>query len=510
MHKNETEFPRWFARWSSLQGVLIFYAAYGALHGVITRAAGPALALDDVKLNIVTQSLQGGYLLENPPLFEWLLIAVQNFAGPTAVSFVIVKYGLLVASGGFTYLAAKEILSNRQWAGAAALSLLAFYQIGWNYHQAFTHTTVLIASTSLLWWSVLKLLRTRSIADYCLFGAAIGLGLLSKYSFAGVIAALVVALLARESGRNLLFNWRIGAALGLGAIIVSPHLFWILSDNASLAERAGEHLLGGEAPHWRRAVSGLGAALWAGASFFLPFLLIAAMFFGRAVWRPHTENPLALFARDAVLAGGAGIAAAIVIFGIDNIQERYLIAFVYPALFWLMAAIRDSRPTLAARQRFLFATMAIVALFGALRVAQTAVAGPPFCSNCRQWVPYAALGEALEQFNYQGGTLVGFEDHTAGNLRRMFPDERVISSHMPFYTPPGGAMGDPCLFVWSDDLGPPIPERVRTALDPATTTELIAEWRHPFRPAGWRKTIWTIAALDHDPALEIEICRPGR
>ncbi|MEZ5917693.1 MAG: hypothetical protein R3C40_09060 [Parvularculaceae bacterium] len=41
---------------------------------------------------MLTQSWRGGYLPENPPLFEWMLIAVQGLAGPALAGFLVVKY----------------------------------------------------------------------------------------------------------------------------------------------------------------------------------------------------------------------------------------------------------------------------------------------------------------------------------------------------------------------------------------------------------------------------------
>ena len=211
--------------------------------------------------------------------------------------------------------------------------------------------------------------------------------------------------------------------------------------------------------------------------------------------------------RRATLLGAGALIAAVIIFGIDNMQERYAIAFMFPGVFWLMlAARRVASERTIARYAAIFAV--IVAAMAGLRVVETVVAGPPFCDQCRQWVPYQNLSKKMAQLDIDGATLVGFEDHTAGNLRRLFPSTRVLSAHMPFYTPPGWAEGEKCYFIWSDQLGPPAPEHVTGAVDPGHVWTVDAPWRGPFRIAGWRVTHWTIAEFSHNPGIARSLCRP--
>jgi hypothetical protein len=105
--------------------------------------------------------------------------------------------------------------------------------------------------------------------------------------------------------------------------------------------------------------------------------------------------------------------------------------------------------------------MAAIAVIAAVRVAALVAAGPPFCEKCRQYVDYAPLKQAIGEG--ASATLVGFDDHTAGNLRRLFPRARVLSSHMPFYVPPGGRAADRCVFIWSEDLDVSPPDSVTGA-----------------------------------------------
>ena len=508
MAEKGSYFPPWFVQISSIWGVVLIFSAYGVVHSIITRLAGPTLALDDVKVNIVTQSLQAGYLPDNPPLFEWILLFVQSVAGPGLISILIVKYGLMLTTGVVTYLIGKQLYTDRRWAVLTACSLVLFFQIGWNYHQAFTHTLVLIASVVFFWWAFLRLLQSNSLINYLLLGAALGIGLLSKHSFAGAaIAAIAAAMINSGFRKTILSPYML--LTGMMAIsIASPHIAWLITQNADIAKQATARLQGDSAPHWLRALQGVPAALWSMLSFFLPFGLVFLVFFGRKLNFNDPVPELTVVMRNAAAIGAGGLILAVIIVGIPSLQERYVIVYMMPSLFWIVALAKNASLTMISISRYIMLVGVIAGFLSGLRLVQTAVPGKPFCNDCRQWIPYEAIREILQEAEFENGTLVGFTDHTAGNLRRLFPSARVISSHMPFYTPPGGHIEDDCYFIWSDQLGPAAPEAVTQRFDPATTYQVIGKWRHWMRPAGWRQTTWTVAKVNHDGNLTKALCRP--
>jgi 4-amino-4-deoxy-L-arabinose transferase-like glycosyltransferase len=106
------------------------------------------LPQDDVTANILAQTLKPGYVVRQPPLLEWLLWSVQRLTGPTLLSFLIIKYGLLTATFAFLYLVGKRVFADLRWAAIGALSPLLLYQIGWNLHEGVTHTMALICAVA--------------------------------------------------------------------------------------------------------------------------------------------------------------------------------------------------------------------------------------------------------------------------------------------------------------------------------------------------------------------------
>ena len=499
-------FPRWFQRMSGLRGVILIYVAYGVIHSAISLLGDPAIAHDDVKLNVVAQSWRWGYLLENPPLYEWLLRSVQSIFGPGLLSFLIVKYALMIITGAFVYLAAEQMMNDREWATVSALSLVTSFQIGWGFHEAFTHTLALIACSAAFFYALAVLLRAGDWRAYALLGVASGLGLIAKYSFVGVLICGVVALAVRRESRRRLASGKIFLTMAIIGVIIAPHVHWLVTANASVAAAATERLQGA-APHWLRAAQGGPASLWAMGSFFLPFALIIGAVFG-VRWRfSNPDDEVAFAYRDMFFAGAAGIMGATILLGIPSLQERYAIAFMAPALLWIVAKLKMSAPSPRRLSIFLASIVAVAAVFAVVRIVQVALPGAPFCSSCRQWVPHDALARAIEEEGFVDGTLVAFTDHTAGNLRRNFPSARVVSAHLPFYTPPNRNADQTCFFIWSTDLGPPPPQSLLQKIDPKATVRVDAEWAHFARPRGWRRTTWMVADLEGAPSVKSALCK---
>jgi hypothetical protein len=169
-----------------------------------------------------------------------------------------------------------------------------------------------------------------------------------------------------------------------------------------------------------------------------------------------------------------------------------------PAFILLALTLDDA----SVRRRLAAIIGAVVALIAAVRIAALAVAGPPFCENCRQYIDYAPLKRAIGPG--ANATIVGFDDHIAGNLRRLYPHARVLSSHMPFYVPPGGRAGDRCLFVWSLDLDVPPPETVTQAS--AMQVSLAAPRVRSFSRRG-AAVHFNIADFTADGTYSVSLCR---
>lgn len=488
----------------SFQGVAAAALLYAGLNASLTLAAGPALALDDVKLNVLTQSLQGGYLPDNPPLFEWALYVAQLAFGPTLASFVAVKSLFLAATAIFTFLAAREAGADTRIAAAAALALPLIPQFGWSFHQTLTHSTALFAATAFFWFALLRLERRR-LVDYALLGVAIGAGFLSKYSFLAAASAALIAALMRAPLRDALLSPKIAVtALAAGAV-AAPHLLWALSADLQAAQLLHDRLAD-KGGRLTRAAERLGAVFWAAISFLAPAAIAASITLRRDL-RKIAASGRDIFS-DAALLSFGGLVVAVAAFGLANFQERYAIPFLFAGFLWVILLAGRAAVSEGAIKALVASSLALVVVFTGARVAEIIRPGAPFCDECRQHIPYANLQQALGAAGAEKATLVGFDDHTAGNLRRLFPRARVLSAHLPSYKPPPAAPGA-CYFIWSADIAPPPDPSAIAQLDRTKRAQAGGAWRRVM--AGEddaRTTIWQINEVDMARPIGAALCRP--
>ncbi len=487
----------------TLLAVLGVVAAYSLINVAVRLFAGSWLAMDDAKTNLFTQKWQWGYQADNPPLFEWLVILLHEVTGGGIASFLVLKYGALIVAAACLYKAV-ERHAGRADAAATSLGAVLLYQIGWNYHQAFTHSALLVAACCAGIWSGLFLIRARTARSCLLFGAVCGVGLLTKYNFALFALPFLIAAAAMRGTRSAILNPRILLVPLIALPIVLPHALWLLGrSDAYQATLSGT--LGLQGTRLSRLGDGLAALLVASVSFFLPWALVAA-------WLRRRAGPLRLVAEERLLLLTSGIALLFLLgavaFGVGSISERYVIPALLPAYAGATTVLLRAGGQ-RSRRLYLRWALGFAILFTALRFTGLAVAGPPFCDECRRFVPYGDLMEALAEVTPEDSIYLVREENTAGNVVVAFPEAQVRSLNlMPFMNPTDGS-GRPCFYVWSEDMagGVPLFPVFAFAYDDPDTVMVDAPWRHPFRKTGWRRTVWGITPLD-DPALYRRFCTP--
>src|SRR5262245_45139003 len=251
----------------SLAGVISVGLLYGLVYASMRLAISHNLPQDDVTSNVFAQTLEPGYVLRQPPLFEWLLWLVQRFTGPTLPSFLILKYGLLTATLAVLYLVAKRIFANQRWAAIAALSPLLLYQIGWNLHEGVTHTMPLMCAVAASTWAFMRVAERGASGDYILFGVIAGLGLLSKYSFAGFLFVLLTSGLLQPTLRARMLDWRMLASVVAAVLVASPYLYWLIEGRHDLVGLYNS-AVAPKTHGWLAATAiGLGEAIYAPLAF---------------------------------------------------------------------------------------------------------------------------------------------------------------------------------------------------------------------------------------------------
>lgn len=403
-----------------------------AVAHVVTRMAiSHALMWDEAEQVLWTQHLRWGYGAQ-PPLYTWLQWLVFHMLGPTILALSLLKHALIVLACILMWLAGRQLLGPRSaWWAAASLLLLPVF--GWNTLTDLTHTVLVTAMTCGVWWLVLRIMRREGRGcqrEFVALGLVCGCGLLAKYNFVPMLAALVVALVSVRATRRALFGRGWWWAVLIAALMAVPHGVWVLSHwHLATAVTFGKMDI---AQHgWWEGLSNLVGALLA----LLGLWVIVALATFRSSWwrqqpgtasdaRPAPAAPDWLRPVFVRYLGVIGLMLLVMVFGVDItvFKDRWLLPMFVPVP--LMAfALRPELETDARGRWFTGVTLVIIALLliaeGVQPWFSTIAKKSPNLFN----QPAQQLAMALKSTGYDGqGRIIAADSVLAGTLRMRFPD----------------------------------------------------------------------------------------
>ncbi len=517
---------------ASVPGVALIVGLWGLSHLLLRASLSPVLGTDDMFENVFVQVLQAGYQLRQPPLYEWLLWSVQQFTGPTIWSFLIVKYGALTLAAVFLLLTARRVIVAPALAAIAVFSYSLFYQIGWNLHEGVTHTAILVAACSMTAWAFLRVLEIGRMVDYGLLGLAFGLGMLSKHSYPLFPLAFFIAILIAPNLRKKLRLGGLLFSLLTLFLVYAPFLIWILTRDSSLAQATGAILVEGSSqPHWSRTLTGLSRLLWSLIGFSAPLIpLVVLIFFPQIRQNPAADSrawsidgleraELRSLLGRTVLIMIVLAAIGIIASGATYVKERHMHPLLLLAPVWLFARIERARISPVRLRLFVVLVCIVAATAFLARVPGLLAPDRIMCGGqCRHMKPYEDLAEGLSFIDPSQVTFVASDPYTGGNLRVLFPDARIVMDNWRTNT----ASRPYCYAVWErgETLADGTPARgslktFEEAMEdgnwPGTMVEnarpigeeliVSGQWRHLWKPNGFRVTQWGVRPLAADNLL---------
>ncbi|MEL0107518.1 MAG: ArnT family glycosyltransferase [Rhodospirillales bacterium] len=412
---------------------------------------------DEGEQLIFAQYFDWGYVVRNPPLFTWLVIAAQSVFGVNAFAVNAVKLVVLFLLYGFMYKAALLILTKHRLAVLAALSPLLIFHIAWDSLLGFSHSVMVAMVYAATFFAAFNLEKNNRLISYAGFGVAIGCGFLSKYAFAFFLIALLAACLFDAKLRGRILNKNIVVTIMIAAAIVTPHFIWLYDRHAAMAGELAPALQAqGTAEHLFAAGKGTLSGIKAIVGFLLPLLAFLALFFP-AAWRPklpatdpeqrRLHRTLTVF--FAVLIG---IIFLFIMFGgITRVRTHYMFVMVlFPLLFFLRVQMAAPAQKRLDSYAGILTAAAVIVLLG---LPIKYFAEPWRCGKCEHHMPYVALAQDIRTAGFKTGTIFAYWHPypIAGNMRLAFPEARVISAKHTMAMPPLRPSKTPsqCLLIWS-------------------------------------------------------------
>lgn len=503
-------------RWLySLPGVVFAAGLYSALHIVARLLASTNLGEDDPLEAVVTQTLEWGYFPHQPPLYDWMLWLIEQVTGVGAVSFQLLKYGLLTATCAFIFASARRAMrGDAFWAFLSVEALALIYQISWRFHEGFTHAVAAMCAVAAALWAMLRLLERQRAGDYALFGVIGGLGLLTVTTFWVYLAALIGAASLQPAGRRVTLHPAFIISIAIALAVAAPWLVWLSGTPEGLGAIL-PRLAVGEPGYAGKALGGLMRAFTEPVLYLAPLIFLYPLFFPGMLRSmaasvriaPQTgvrADPEQLILHLTLLNVGALIIGA-ALFGIDRYPTHALMPLFLVTSVWLTAQARKGVRSAGEVSRFVGIALGIAVFAFFARCANMYVQ-QPVCKLCRWGIPYAELADAIKARGFYHGTLVVYHDDLAGNLRRFFPHARIVLVGPRAYMPPAAALppGGRTMLVWEAGKTDAPARRSFAQALPTVPARTIAEaealripWRHHlWKPDGQRVSDWRIAVIE--------------
>ncbi len=443
--------------WQGLTDARGFYGLLGFLivaQFIIRGLLYPGAPSDDAEQLLFSQVLRRGYDVVNPPLYTWLVIAVQHIVGVENVTVSLVKfpaYGLIFH---FMYVLGRRAIDDKPLAILAALSPLWLYYMAWDAVLSYSHT---VLATALILAALIALLRLRDKGDvlsYIIFGLVLGLGVLSKYTFVLAALAMLLSGMACRPYRAVILHPLMLLALVVAGAVVAPHGHWLVqqSDNIGGAVADKFEFAAVGADFFATRLTGLRSAFTSGAGFVSPLWLVLLVVF----WRPVRRRlkigdklpPPARLLAAYILAVIALLAIFVLVSGTTKIRAHYMVVLLpLPVVFfaWLKPSLGRSRTP-----QIYGATLIVMAVLLVGGMAAKYVSEPGRCKRCQLLLPNPEIAGKIHAAGFRGGTIFAyyFPHDLAGNLRSGFPGARIVSTKFPSITPPPTGKAGQCLIIW--------------------------------------------------------------
>ncbi len=458
-------------------GFVVLVSTSLALHVAIRQLAPGATEHDEAEQLVLSQVLALGYGL-HPPLYTWLQHGVFAILGVGVLGLSVLKHACLLAVYAFAFLTARMVLRDRSLAPLAALSLWLIPQFGWESHRDLTHSVLAAALALATLWLLHLVVRRPRAALYAGLGAAVGLGVLSKYNFLLFAVALAGGALATPAFRAAVVDRRALLTVAVAAALLLPHAVWVGTHREALEAAALERLSPVRTP--AAALTGFAQLAWAVTRFLaLPVLVVALCVPGvlRRGPEPNASRRL-LEGYLALLLGG--LALAVLGLGVTEIKGRWLQPLLAPVPLVLFLRIEA-----AAGPRRLRALSGAVLAFGGLWLALRAGQvwfGPSLGISTRLHLPVAGVATGLRAAGFATGTLITEDAALGGALRLHFPEARVLTPAFPTLAVPESRPGVTAV-LW----------RPRGGTDPPVGLREFVRARLPGADlAGWRPMILVV------------------
>jgi lipopolysaccharide core galacturonosyltransferase RgtB len=426
----------------SARTFFILLAIYFGLHVLTRSIVSSNLQLDEAEQFVLNQTWRLGYGSQ-PPLYDWIQHALFETLGANVFALSLLKNIALFGAYVFTFLAAREILSNTRLAILATAGLLFFPQIAWESQRDQSHLVLATTCAAATLFVYIRLLKTNSIKWYALFGVAVAVGFLSKYNYMLLPVSLLVATVLHGTFRRALLTPKIFVTLLAFLAVMAPHVIWMLGNKAAVVSQSYKFALTGElAPmsafagvfHLTKAFVGLAG---------VPLLIFSPFLIKTRGGKPAEANPFLPLLLKTFIAGFALLLLLILVEHVTYLRDRWIQPLLFALPILLVGFVQEKLTEGAIRR--LLGLSAFVAITVLTAINFTVIGANTLHRSHNLNIPYGGLAGELRAHGFQSGAIIANGFFLGGNLKKQFRNSRVIVPELNETIP----AERPTLIIWS-------------------------------------------------------------
>ncbi|MBP0437831.1 glycosyltransferase family 39 protein [Tianweitania sediminis] len=449
-------------RWLGVPWPILLMVGYFVLQATLLTLTRNGASFDGAEQLVTAQALQWGYGRSQPPLYTWLLVALQQFITAPLAAEHVLKALLFIAGYLAIYGSARRIGLGRPASTLAMLFLFLMPEIGWQAQTAYTHSALVFSTGAMLLFVYLGLAPTSPAWEHALFSALAGLAMLSKFSAGYLVVAMLVGLAATHQLRLCFPVRRLLLTLAVFAAIVAPHALWSLNHLDLLFALSGRFELETYANPLVGRLIGLATYCVSVLVFIAPLGVVAgaASGFPWRFLRPMSAGEQRLHAM--FLAGLAVMALTPVVSGASDFAPRWPLAAVFPYSLVAASFVDRLRPERIG-PLVLFCAAIAVAFMLAINT-RSSLPGSRYEND------YAGLLARLEDQVGPIQSAVISDYPVLANLRIARPELRLIMPEFPFTE---RFLDRDTVYLWTGDEGMPgslVAEAAKVGRDPQSLT----------------------------------------
>ncbi|WP_196482426.1 glycosyltransferase family 39 protein [Burkholderia pseudomultivorans] len=221
---------------------------------------------------------QAGYF-KHPPLFAWVTAAwFRIFPNTDLAYFALSSFNVLIGLLGIVALAGQFVPRRTAVVAGLAMAVSPLYS---TLAVKFNANAILLSLwpwTAYFFVRFMQTGRRRFALALGVFGA---LSLLGKYFSVVLLTALLTAALARPAWRARLWSWPALVAVAAGAVVLGPHIAWLVTDRFETFSYAEDRMGGAR---WA-AVERFGIYTLAQIAYLCLSFGFVGLLAGRSRWR---------------------------------------------------------------------------------------------------------------------------------------------------------------------------------------------------------------------------------